>query len=279
MIDPIAELAQPRHGHGTLCHVDACLGGWLLPVLGGDRRAGPAVELLGRGRHLDLGRHPQVRLLLQGCLDRDLPRRGDEAPPALHLRRLARRHLRLGDHRRHPPAAHRSRRRGRPSSISAATATWRRPAPFATRPRLFLDGVRLDRRAAGDRRRPTCRLFEFSSREGTEATGAIGDVMDDRGWHLDRQQGGLHLMISPGHLAVADTFVADLADAVANRGVSRGVEAQLRRRRRRLTCTDVARVELCVSSWRGCPWLLTNPDPCVPDLFATRCLAGWFVGR
>ena len=69
-------------------------------------------------------------------------------------------------------------------------------------------------------------LFEFSSRAGTDATGAIGDVMDDRGWHLDRQQGGLHLMISPGHVAVADDFSADLAHAVAHRGASRGVEAR-----------------------------------------------------
>ncbi|MDH3755824.1 MAG: aspartate aminotransferase family protein, partial [Acidimicrobiia bacterium] len=68
-------------------------------------------------------------------------------------------------------------------------------------------------------------LFEFSSTAGADATGAVADVMDDRGWKLDRQQGGLHLMISPGHLAVADDFSADLADAVANRGASRGVEA------------------------------------------------------
>jgi hypothetical protein len=49
--------------------------------------------------------------------------------------------------------------------------------------------------------------------------------MDDRGWHLDRQQGGLHLMVSPGHLAVTDDFIADLTDAVANYGEGRGVEA------------------------------------------------------
>ena len=72
---------------------------------------------------------------------------------------------------------------------------------------------------------PGLSLFEFSSRAGPEATAAIGDAMDDRGWHLDRQQGGLHLMISPGHLAVADDFVADLAAAVATRGESRGVAA------------------------------------------------------
>lgn len=33
-------------------------------------------------------------------------------------------------------------------------------------------------------------------------------------------------MISPGHLAVADDFAADLAHAVSHRGASRGVEAR-----------------------------------------------------
>jgi hypothetical protein len=50
--------------------------------------------------------------------------------------------------------------------------------------------------------------------------------MEARGWHLDRQQGGLHLMLSPYHLQVADDFLADLADAVADHGVSLGVEAR-----------------------------------------------------
>jgi hypothetical protein len=51
---------------------------------------------------------------------------------------------------------------------------------------------------------------------------AVADVMDDRGWNLDRQQGGLHLMVSPYHAKVADRFLADLADAVATHGKSRG---------------------------------------------------------
>ncbi len=55
--------------------------------------------------------------------------------------------------------------------------------------------------------------------------GAIGDVMDDRGWNLDRQQGGLHLMLSPYHAKVADQFLADLADAAASHGESRGTAA------------------------------------------------------
>jgi hypothetical protein len=55
---------------------------------------------------------------------------------------------------------------------------------------------------------------------------AVGDVMDDRGWHLDRQQGGLHAIVSPSHGPVADEFLADLAAAVASHGTSRGAEAR-----------------------------------------------------
>jgi hypothetical protein len=55
---------------------------------------------------------------------------------------------------------------------------------------------------------------------------AVGDVMDDRGWHLDRQQGGLHAIVSPSHLGAADRFLADLAVAVASHGESRGVTAR-----------------------------------------------------
>jgi sphinganine-1-phosphate aldolase len=57
---------------------------------------------------------------------------------------------------------------------------------------------------------------------------AVGDVMDDRGWHLDRQLNpdALHLMVSPEHHRVVDEFLGDLRYAVANHGESRGVEAR-----------------------------------------------------
>ena len=56
----------------------------------------------------------------------------------------------------------------------------------------------------------------------------VGDVMDDKGWHLNRNTDprGLHLMLSPAHAAVADALIADLVDAVASHGESRGVEAR-----------------------------------------------------
>jgi glutamate/tyrosine decarboxylase-like PLP-dependent enzyme len=79
-----------------------------------------------------------------------------------------------------------------------------------------IDGVRITHQ-------PDLSLFEFGS--DTLDIGAIGDVMDDRGWNLDRQQGGLHLMISPYHARIVDDFLADLADAVATHGESRGKAA------------------------------------------------------
>jgi hypothetical protein len=66
-------------------------------------------------------------------------------------------------------------------------------------------------------------VMEFGS--DTLDVFAVADVMDDRGWHLDRQQGGLHLMVSPYHAKVADRFLADLAGAVATHGDSRGTAA------------------------------------------------------
>jgi glutamate/tyrosine decarboxylase-like PLP-dependent enzyme len=70
---------------------------------------------------------------------------------------------------------------------------------------------------------PDLSLFEIGSERLD--IGAIADVMDQRGWNLDRQQGGLHLMVSPYHARVVDQFLADLSFAVANHGESAGKAA------------------------------------------------------
>ena len=74
---------------------------------------------------------------------------------------------------------------------------------------------------------PDMSLFEFGVDAHAPASlsiEAVGDVMDDRGWNLDRQQGGLHVMTSPGHDKIIDAFVSDLQFAVANHGEARGEE-------------------------------------------------------
>ena len=72
---------------------------------------------------------------------------------------------------------------------------------------------------------PEMSVFEFGPDPDSEVTvdmDGICDVMDARGWNLDRQNGGLHLMLSPGHDVVAADFVADLAAAVADHGSGDG---------------------------------------------------------
>ncbi|MGW1314586.1 pyridoxal phosphate-dependent decarboxylase family protein [Streptomyces sp. NPDC002426] len=44
VIDPVAEIAAAASARGVLCHVDACIGGWILPYL---RRAGREVAPFG----------------------------------------------------------------------------------------------------------------------------------------------------------------------------------------------------------------------------------------
>ena len=57
---------------------------------------------------------------------------------------------------------------------------------------------------------------------------AVADVMDDRGWHVNRntEPRGLHLVLSPAHAAVVEELLADFTAAVAEHGDSRGVEAR-----------------------------------------------------
>jgi glutamate/tyrosine decarboxylase-like PLP-dependent enzyme len=209
---------------GTLCHVDACLGGWLLPFL----------EQLGEPV-------PPWDFRVEGVtsLSADIHKYGwcfKGASLLLHRdENLLRLQYFLYD--------------GWPGGLygSATTAGTRPAAPiaaaWATINHLGLDGnLRLadQVRTAATRLRagveaidglhvtgdPVPGVMEIAadaSSHGLDIS-AVADVMDDRGWHLDRQQGGLHAIISPSHVRAADAFLADLADAVASHGESRGVE-------------------------------------------------------
>ena len=223
VIDPITEIAALALERGTLCHVDACLGGWLLPFWEEIGEPVPPWNFSVPGvtsLSADIHKYGYCFKGASVVMYRD---------PALKRRQ----HF-LFD--------------GWPGGIyGSATTAGTRPAPpiaaaWATVQYLGHDGYVAKARMVRDATKqfltgvrsieelevtgqPEMSLFEFSSRAGDDATGAIGDLMDDRGWHLDRQQGGLHLMVSPGHLAGTDDFIADLTDAVANRTESRGVEA------------------------------------------------------
>lgn len=225
VIDPVPEIAEVASEAGTLCHVDACLGGWLLPwwerigepVPSWDFRV-PGVTSLSADIHKYGYSFKGASLVLYR--DRDLYEHQifmfDSWPGGLYA-----------------------------SSSSAGT---RPGAPIAGAwtaiNHLGAEGyLRLAERVRNARDEfrsgidgidgiaitsdPDLSLFEFGSALDVEGNpmvdiDGVADVMDDRGWNLDRQQGGLHVMLSPGHDRVAGQFVSDLTDAVADHGPARG---------------------------------------------------------
>ncbi len=222
VVDPIPELAALAAERGVLCHVDACLGGWLLPFwerLGEPvppwSLAVPGVTSLSADIHKYGWSFKGVSLLLhrESALLRHQYFLYEAWPGGLY-----------------GSATTAGTRPGAP--IAAAWATIRHlgaegylrlAAVIRDATKRFRSGIEAidGLRITGD---PVLSVMEISS--DVQDLSAVGDVMDDRGWHLDRQQGGLHLMLWPAHLAVADRFLADLADAVAQHGPSRGVEAR-----------------------------------------------------
>ncbi len=224
VIDPIAELAALASGRGILFHTDACLGGWLLPwwerlgepVPPWDFRV-PGVTSISADVHKYGYAFKGASVVLYRS--RDLLQRQffwyDSWPGGLYA--------------------------------SGTAAGTRSAAPiagaWAAINHLGVDGyLRLAEVVRDTSRRlqagiaeipglavthePDLSLFEFGADpSGTVDIGGVGDVMDERGWNLDRQQGGLHLMISPYHAKIVDRFLADLADAAASGRADSGVEA------------------------------------------------------
>ena len=97
-VDPIAELAALASSRGVGMHVDGCLGGFILPVRAGARLPHPRVRLPRPGCDDHLGRHPQVRLRLQGQLHAAVPRQGAAPRAVLPPARLERRQVHVAGH-------------------------------------------------------------------------------------------------------------------------------------------------------------------------------------
>jgi len=218
VIDPIPELAAMASSRQVLCHVDACLGGWLLPfwerlgepVAPWDFRV-PGVTSLSadihkygyafKGVSTILYRDPalvQHQWFLYddwpGGLYGSITTAGTRPAAPMAGAWSAIRHLGM-DGYLHKAAQVRDATRGFQAGITAI-------------PELEIHGE------------PDLSVFEFGS--SVVDIAAVGDVLDEKGWNLDRQQGGLHAMLFPFHLRLVDEFCGDLADAVAEHGESLG---------------------------------------------------------
>jgi sphinganine-1-phosphate aldolase len=224
VIDPIEELAGAAAETGVLFHSDACLGGWLLPFWSELGRPVRPWDFRVEGVTSISADAHKYGWTIKGAslvLYRDKALLGrqfflyDSWPGGLYG--------------------------------SATTAGTRPAAPiavaWATIRHLGRDGyLRLAGQVAEvtDRFRsgiesipglglthaPDMSVMEIGAEPGSGIDiGAVGDVMDDRGWHLDRQQGGLHLMLWPYHAKVADQFLSDLSEAAATNSPGRGKAA------------------------------------------------------
>ena len=212
VIDPIADLAALASGHGALFHVDACLGGFLLPF----------VERLGRPVAPFDFRVPGVT-----SMSADVHKYGYAAKGAslvLYRSRALRRHqwFAYGDW---PGGLY-----GSPSmtgtrpggAIAAAWAVMRYlgEAGYVDLARVTMETT--DRLLHGVAAtpglrvlgRPDLSVFAFAS-DAVDVY-VLGEAMEKRGWKLDRQQRPpcLHLMVTPAHAAVVDDFLVDLRACV-----------------------------------------------------------------
>ena len=102
VVDRIPRIAELAASVDANCHVDACMGGFVLPFVEMLGRDVPPWDFRVDGVQLDLGRHPQARLRAQGRVGDPAPHQGAAPLPDLRVRRLARRLLRLAEPPGHP---------------------------------------------------------------------------------------------------------------------------------------------------------------------------------
>ncbi|MHB8516366.1 MAG: aminotransferase class V-fold PLP-dependent enzyme, partial [Dehalococcoidia bacterium] len=219
MVDPIPEMARIAAEAGVPFHVDACLGGFMLPFL---ERLGfevppwdfrvPGVTSISadlhkygyavKGASVILHR-PKTNMRYQVFLFSDWPG-GIYGTQAF-----------LGT----KPAT--------PIGAAWAVLHYLGEEGYLRLARDTMDATRrlIDGVAAIDGvhvwGEPDMTVVAIGSHE--HDVFAIGDALEQHGWHFDRQDqpAALHLMASPRHRLVVDEFLADLADAVThNAGAS-----------------------------------------------------------
>jgi glutamate/tyrosine decarboxylase-like PLP-dependent enzyme len=213
-VDPIAELAEVARDKGVLFHVDACLGGFLLPFA---RRLGQEL--------------PEFDFAVPGVtsLSADLHKYGYAAKGAsLVLYRTA-------ELRRYQFFTYADWCGGLYASPSMAgtrpggaiAAAWAILKYLGEEGYLRLAGTVLDTARAlregisaipGLKLLGEPRLSVFAFASDTLDVYALGDAMEARGWKLDRQMmpPALHLMVTPAHARVVEPFLADLRACAAS---------------------------------------------------------------
>jgi len=224
VVDPVTELAALAARHGVGCHVDACIGAFVLPFLERLGHPVPPWDFRVEGVteiSADVHKYGLVPKGASVVLHRDDDWFGhqvflyDRWPAGLYGSPAI-----AGARSAAPIAAAWAALRF--LGVDGYTEIQRDLVATTARVRAGIDA--LDELAiVGD---PIGPVLAFES--ATIDLYAVGDVLDDRGWNLNRntEPRGLHVMLSPAHGAVVEELLADLGDAVAHHGTSRGVQAR-----------------------------------------------------
>ncbi len=212
-LDPVPELAALAAEHGIGCHVDACVGGFVLPFLEQmgdaippwDFRVPGVTEISAdihkygyatKGSSVILHREPDW-VAHQFFIYSDWPS-GLYGTPALPGARPAAniaiawavlKHLGID---------------GYIELVKQAKETTDKiQRGINAIPGLYIVG------------KPVGIAFAFGS--SAVDIHEIGDSLGSKGWHLDRnaEPSSLHMMVSPGHRLVVDQFLADLREAAS----------------------------------------------------------------
>lgn len=224
VMDPVSDLAAIAARQGVGCHVDACIGGFVLPFL----------ERLGH----DV---PPWDFRVEGVT---------EISADVHKYGFVPKGSSVVLHRDEDWFGHQVFLYDRwPSGLygSPAIAGARSAAPIATAwtalRYLGVDGyveIQRDLAVTTAKVRDAVATLDgievvadpigpvLAFRSDTIDLYAVGDVLDDRGWNLNRntEPRGLHLMLSPAHGAVIDELLRDLAEAVSHHGETRDAEVR-----------------------------------------------------
>lgn len=213
VIDDIGALAALAKKKGVLCHVDACVGGFILPF----------AKKLGR----DI---PPWDFEVDGVtsISADLHKYGYAAKGAsvVMYRNHDLRKLQYFTYSGWPGGLYLSPSMAgtRPGgAIAAAWATLNHLGEegylsLAKRALDATDRLKAGIEAAGLKilGKPHATVFAFASDQVDVY--ALGDAMDARGWKLDRNQRppALHCMVTVAHEKVSEAFLADLSDCVTS---------------------------------------------------------------
>jgi glutamate/tyrosine decarboxylase-like PLP-dependent enzyme len=212
VIDPIAKLAAMAKEKGIGMHVDACVGGFILPFL---RKLGHPV--------------PPFDFSVDGVtsMSADLHKYGFAAKGASVVL------YRDADLRRYqffvssdwPGGAFASPSMPGTRPAGSIAAAWATMKAFGEEGYLGIARTCMDNagriqagiRALGMRiiGEPEVPIFGFTADDFDVY--AVADQMQARGWYIDRQQKPtcLHLMITPAHTNQIDAFLKDLKESVA----------------------------------------------------------------